>query len=59
MKRKAATPAGTRSQARPLFERGKRLAACPRKASATSGMYKYQQYRLTDIHANCHWNTDE
>ncbi|MBO8176276.1 MAG: hypothetical protein H0Z31_02355 [Bacillus sp. (in: Bacteria)] len=38
--------------ARPLLERsegsGLHLAACPRKPSATSVMYKYQQYRLTE-----------
>ncbi|MBO8177938.1 MAG: hypothetical protein H0Z31_10840 [Bacillus sp. (in: Bacteria)] len=36
-----------------------RLAPCPRKASATSVIYKYQQYRLTDNHANKNWHIDK
>jgi hypothetical protein len=36
-----------------------REAACPRKASACREMYKYQQYRLTDTHANKNCHMDE
>ncbi|MBO8177872.1 MAG: hypothetical protein H0Z31_10510 [Bacillus sp. (in: Bacteria)] len=36
-----------------------REAACPKKASACREMYKYQQYRSTDTHANKNCHMDE